>query len=665
MKKEEYLRLIEEIREHDRHYYAWHRPKISDYEYDQLYKKLEKTETEHPEWVRETSPTRRVGEALTKGFKQHEHKIQMLSLTNTYSESELEDFVARVHKLLEKKSVAFCAELKMDGVAMTVLYEKGVFKRALTRGDGKKGDDVTANVKTIRGVPLELSGAHIPDQLEIRGEVFMPHKEFQRQNKKKQEMGEEPWANPRNAAAGSLKLLDPREVAERGLSVVFYGIADSDNAPVGCQSDVHDYLKKHGLPVFALHLRQSCESPAQILEFAHNIEKERDTLPYDIDGIVVKVDTLKYHSLLGTTGKSPRWAVAYKFAPEQVATKILDITVQVGRTGVLTPVAELEPVFLAGSTISRATLHNQEEVERKDIRVGDTVVIEKGGDVIPKVVSVDHKKRPSHSHAWKMPSKCPICGTPVVHEEGEVAVRCPNTKGCVEQRIRKVAYFASKDAMDINHLGEKVVEQLVRKGFVSRLSDLYHLTEDDLTQLEGFKEKSIENLMRAIDESRKCPLEKFIFALGIRYVGEETAEILAEEAGSIEKLFKLKRDDLLNIQGIGEKMAVSIADYFAEKSNIEEIEALLDAGVKPEAPKRVRRTDHLFSGKTLVLTGSLQEFSRSEAEDLIKERGGKTSGSVSKKTDYVVVGDEPGSKYDKAKELGIEILSEQQFKSLL
>lgn len=665
MTKNDYHRLIQAIQHHDKLYYVEHAPEITDYAYDQLYKELLTIEEKHPDWIVPISPTQRVLEKTTKGFKQVAHTVPMLSLDNTYKEEELDRFIGRVHKLLEKKEVAFCAELKMDGIAVSVLYEKGFFNRALTRGDGKKGDDITANMRTIRSVPLQLSGPHIPDMVEIRGEVYMPHAAFQKQNKQREESGEELWANPRNAAAGSLKLLDPAEVAERGLAAVFYGLAEGGHPEASFQHRAHELLKKWGLPVFATGHRKVCGSLGEIMTFAKKIEKERDDLPFDIDGIVVKVDSLKAWPILGTTGKSPRWAVAYKFAPEQARTKIREITVQVGRTGVLTPVAELDPVFLAGSTISRATLHNEEEVARKDIREGDWVTIEKGGDVIPKVVEVDHKKRPHGTHSWKMPSKCPICGTPVVRNEDEVAVRCPNTTGCEEQQIRRIAYFASKDAMDIDHLGEKVVEQLVKKKLIQEPSDLYSLTADDLALLDGFKEKSIHNLLSSIDASRKVTLARFILALNIRYIGEETAEILAREAGSIDRLAEMTEEDLLNIQGVGEKMAEAIVHFFKEARHKKEIHSLLKAGVYPQTPQKVRRTDHAFSGKTFVLTGALQDFSRDEASELIKDRGGKVSSSVSKKTDYVVVGEEAGSKLDKAQELGIKTLTEKEFTKLL
>lgn len=660
----EYLKLLEEVRHHDHLYYVENRPEISDYQYDHLYRKLKDIEAAHPEWVSETSPTKRVGDPLQEGFKQKTHESPMLSLENTYSPEELGDYLKRVHKLLEKSAVTFCAELKMDGVAVSVRYEKGVYARALTRGDGKKGDDITANMRTIHAVPLKLTGKGIPDILEVRGEVFMPHQVFQAQNQKKEEAGEEPWANPRNAAAGSLKLLDPREVAERKLSAVFYGVSEECYAIAATQEEVEQLLKQWGLPVFAKEHRATCEDQKELLDFAWKIEHARDGLPFDIDGIVIKVNLLKYHAMLGTTGKCPRWAVAYKFAPEQATTRIRDITVQVGRTGVLTPVAELEPVFLAGSTISRATLHNQEEVERKDIRVGDLATIEKGGDVIPKVVRVDVSSRPTDSRPWKMPKRCPCCDTPVVSMEGEVAVRCPNGK-CEEQVIGRIAYFASKAGMDIDHLGIKVVEQLVKKGFVKRISDIYTLTEKELAQLEGFKEKSIQNLLTSIDKSRHVNLSKFLLALGIRYVGKETADLLAQEVGSIDKLAEMSEENFLEIEGIGDKMAEALVAYFKEKSHLQEIILLLENGVHPVAQKREKRTDHLFYGKTLVLTGTLQDYSRSQATELVKERGGKVAGSVSRNTDFVVAGEEAGSKLDKAKELGVEILSETQFKKLL
>lgn len=660
--QQEYIELVNELIEHDKHYYDMAKPVISDYEYDQLMKVLISYEKKHPEQVLPESPSLRVNEAATEGFKQKAHLFPMMSLNNTYSEDEVADFVKRVHKLLEKKEVPFCCELKMDGASISLRYENGHLVHALTRGNGKVGDDVTANIKTIRAVPLKLHGSHFPEVMEVRGEVYMSLETFRKLNEEREEAGLEPFANPRNAAAGSLKMLDSKEVAKRKLNLVAYGVADSSSF-FKTQKEIHETLKKWGFPTAQEEHLAVCADLDGITHFAKKIEKKRAGLPFEIDGIVIKVNDLKYHDLLGFTGKAPRFAVAYKFAPEQAFTKVNQITVQVGRTGVLTPVAELEPVFLAGSTISRATLHNQEEVSRKDIRVKDTVVIEKAGDVIPQVVRVDFDKRLKDSKPWHMPKHCPICQSEVVHYPGEVAVRCPNPK-CSAQKVRSIIYFASKHAMDIEHMGERVVEQLVEKGLISRISDIYLLDEISLAELDGFKEKSIQNLLESINASRKCPFSRFIMGLGIKSVGTETAELLAEEAGDLEHLMKMSEEKLLSIDGIGEKTAKIIAAFFIDEENREEIRLLLKNGVEPQKMKQ-KLQGHIFSGKTFVLTGSLQNFSRDEAVSLIKERGGKVSGSVSKKTDYVLVGEDPGSKYDKAKELNIHILSEDQFRKML
>jgi DNA ligase (NAD+) len=660
--QQEYIELVEELILHDKRYYDEAKPLISDYEYDQKMHALIAYEKAHPEAILPNSPTNRINEAPTEGFKQRAHLAPMMSLNNTYSEEEVGEFVKRVLKLLEKKEIDFCCELKMDGTSISLRYEKGRLVHALTRGNGKMGDDVTANIKTIKSVPLQLSGSHFPDVLEVRGEVYMSLATFRQLNQEREEDGLEPFANPRNAAAGSLKLLDSKEVAKRKLHLIAYGIGEGQS-PVDSQHETHAYLKKAELPVASHDHLSLCKNLDEIMKFGAAIEKKRGALPFEIDGMVIKVDLLKYHELLGVTGKAPRYAVAYKFAPEQAETKVNAITVQVGRTGVLTPVAELEPVFLAGSTISRATLHNQEEVARKDIRVGDWVVIEKAGDVIPQVVRVEFKRRDAKSHPWHMPKECPICQTKVIQTQGEVAVRCPNPE-CGEQVARKIIHFASKHAMDIEHMGEKVVEQLIQKGLVKRPSDIYRLGELDLAQLDGFKDKSIRNLLESIDKSRKCPLSRFIMALGIKSIGTETAELLAEEAGDLERLLEMEEADFIALDGIGEKTAKGICAFLKEKKNREEIYRLLQNGVVPEKGKK-KISGHLFTGKTFVLTGALEGYSRDEAAALIKERGGKVSGSVSKNTDYLLVGDEPGSKYDKAKELGVEMLSEEQFKKLL
>ncbi len=657
-----YQRLIEEVRKHDHLYYLEAKPEISDFAYDQLIKRIEEIEKEHPEWVTPASPTQRISPALLKGFKKHAHVTPMLSLNNTYSQEELADFIKRVHKLLEGRSVTFSCELKLDGVSISVRYEKGLLVRALTRGDGERGDDVTANVRTIRSIPLELS-KDAPEILEVRGEVYMPKKVFLELNREKKEKGEELLANPRNAAAGSLKLLDSQEVAHRKLSAVFYGIAES-TVPLESQVKNHAFLEKLGLPVFAQDERKHCKDLEEILAFAGRMEKKRPTLPFEIDGIVIKVDEVRTYALLGMTGKAPRYACAYKFAAEQQETRVLDITVQVGRTGVLTPVAELEPVLVSGSTISRATLHNQEEIERKDIRIGDSVIIEKGGDVIPKVVAVVLAKRPAHTKPWKMPSVCPACGSTLVHEEDQVAVRCSN-RTCGVQHVRRLQHFVSKQAMDIEHMGVRVVEQLVEKSLVTKFSDIYALTAEDLAQLEGFKEKSIQNLLTSIEASKKVTLARFIFALGIKHVGIETAELLAEHAGDIATLMKMQIEDFLALDGVGEKTAEEIGAFFQDEEPIKEIEALLKKGVTPKQPTVSQHKNHPFYGKIFVLTGSLQGFTRTQAAALIKERGGKVTSSVTRETHYVLVGEEAGSKLDKARKLGINLLEEAEFKKLL
>lgn len=653
----EYERLCQEIWEHNRRYYVEHNPIIDDSAFDALLKRCEAIENEHPEWVTASSPTQRVGEELTRGFTTVMHRTPMLSLPNTYSESEVQDFLDRVEKLLEREDISYCVELKMDGIAISTIFENGVFVRGVTRGDGHSGDDITANLRTVRALPLQLYGS-VPDRLEVRGEVFMPKAAFEALNHAKELAGEELWANPRNAAAGSLKLLDPRQVAARHLDVVFYAIAEDSSHSVQSQIACHEYMKKLGLPVLAM--RTQAKSLADIMSFANKVEALRSSLPFQIDGVVVKVDDFNDQRRMGATGKSPRWAVAYKFAAEQGTTVVRDITVQVGRTGVLTPVAELEPCLVAGSTIARATLHNEEEVARKDIRVHDTVIIEKGGDVIPKVVKVILEKRLSHSRVWHMPDRCPACDTPVVRVEGEVAVRCPNKRGCPEQRLRRLLNFVGKDAMDVEHLGEKVMEQLILKGFVERPSDIYTLTYDQLATLEGFKDKAIHNLLGSIQTSLHPDLDRFIMALGIKYVGTGTAELLANRAGDLDTLMTLGREALLAIDGIGDKVAEAVVEYFSNLDNIAEIGLLRERGVEPKRAQKTYIAGHLFQGKTFVLTGTLKGYTRQRMAQLLKERGAKVTDSVSKKTDYLLCGADAGSKLEKAKALGVKILTEEE-----
>lgn len=656
---QDYHRLCSELWDHNRRYYVEHQPIITDEEYDHLYKSIEQIEKMHPEWITPSSPTQRVSEQLTEGFLSIAHRTPMLSLENCYSREELETFINRMHRLTDMKSLTFSCELKMDGIAISACYENGVFVRGVTRGDGRKGDDITNNLKTIATLPLQLPIANPPAVLEVRGEVFMTRAIFDDLNRQRSNEDAELWANPRNAAAGTLKLLDPREVARRQLSIVFYGIATESTHQHSLQSECHCYLRSIGLPT--LQQTTTTDNLEGIWSFIDKVHQLRPSLPFQIDGIVIKLDSLHLERELGNTAKHPRWAIAYKFAAEQAITQIHAITVQVGRSGVLTPVAELEPVNLAGSTISRATLHNADEVQRKDIRVGDFVYIEKGGDVIPKVVKVITEKRNPNSQSWQMPFECPICGTKVEKIAGEVAVRCPNRLGCSQQTLRRLIHFAGKGAMDIDGMGKRVIEQLVEKGYIKSPSDIYKLTAEELSTLDGFKGKSIHNLLTAIDRSRHIALSKLIMALGIPHIGVGTAEELALKAKSLEKLASMTSEQFLEIGGIGEKGAEALVEYFTLPAHRDELLELLKCGVSPQASQGPVFENHAFSNKTFVLTGTLQNYSRTQAANLIKERGGRISESVSKKTDFLLTGEAAGSKLEKAKSLGITILSEDDF----
>lgn len=659
-KKTDYLNLCDEVWEHNYRYYVENAPVLSDYEFDKLLEQVIALEKEHPEWIFPGSPTQRVCEMPSGSFPVVKHSHPMLSLANTYSEEEVQEFIERMERMLHQKNIAFESELKFDGIAISVRYEKGILTQAITRGNGEEGEEITHNVRTIASLPLKLRGSP-PPLLEVRGEVFMPKDVFKKLNQAQEQAGKPLFANPRNAAGGSLKLLNSKEVAKRHLAITFYNIVQGGHAKT--QFETLEEIKGYGLPVIGDHAQ--CHTFKEIWAFANKVLDKRSKLPYEIDGIVIKVNALSDQRKLGVTGKHYRWAVAYKFAPEQVETVIHAITIQVGRTGVLTPVAELEPVFVAGSTICRATLHNADEIARKDIRIHDHVIIEKGGDVIPKVVSVVLAKRPKTTKPFTMPTHCPACGTAVTKQKGEVAVRCPNKLNCPAQGLRRLIYFASKSGMDIENLGSKVVEKLADAGLVASISDIYRLTEEDLFQLEGFKQKSIDNLLSAIEASKNVDLDRFLMALGIPFVGAGVAELLANAAGSLKKLEEMSGEELIEIEGIGPKVAESIVTFFSDPEHLEEIKQLLELGVKPRPLKVKHFKGHPFEGKTFVLTGGLEDFTRDHAAKLIKERGGSVSSSVSKKTDYVLAGSDPGSKYDKALELGIEILNESQFKQML
>jgi DNA ligase (NAD+) len=584
----------------------------------------------------------------------------MLSLDKTFTKEELDDFLKRCQKELEVDLIDYCLELKMDGTAVTAFYEEGHFVRGVTRGNGRAGDDVTRQLKAIRSLPLQLFGSHLPAKLEVRGEVYMPREVFLALNEEKEANGEEPFANPRNAAAGTLKLLDPKEVSKRRLSIVFYQVAYDSSRQVKTQHAAHLFLRQLGLPILPISEIQN--SLDGIWHFAEKVGQMRHKLAFDIDGIVIKIDRFDWQQRLGNTIKHPRWAAVYKFAAEQAKSRLKAITVQVGRTGVLTPVAELSPTSLAGSIIRRATLHNAQEIERKDIRVGDTVIIEKGGDVIPKIAEVVLAERPPHTEPWQMPRHCPSCASSVVQSEDEVAIRCPNLS-CPAQVLKRLIHFTGKGGMDIEHLGEKVVFHLFSKQLVSCPSDFYALKESDLETLPGFKEKSVKNLLASLERSKKVPLAKLIMALGIKYVGAAFAEALAQRAGSLENLQKLKKEDLLTINGIGEKAALAVTEYFQEVKNREEIQRLIASGVEPSAT--VLLEDHPFFNKAFVLTGSLTHFTRDQAEAKIKARGGKISSAVTKKTDFLLLGEHPGSKLQKAQALKVDLLSEEEFEKLL
>lgn len=657
--KQHYLELCEEAKEHNRLYFVEASPVISDYEFDLLIKKIEQIEKEHPDWKSISSPTQKVGESQLGGFSQAQHRVPMLSLSNTYSQEEFVDFTKRVEKLITDKKVDFFCELKMDGVALSCIYEKGELVQAITRGNGVVGDDITANVKTIASVPNKLKGK-APDLVELRGEVYMSKTVFEQINEERQLADLEPMKNPRNAAAGSLKLHDPAETAKRKLDVMFYGIGQ-DSSGIASQMGCHEQLKKWGCPT--IDYTTVAQDADGVFAFIDKMEKLRPSLDFEIDGIVVKVDAFWMQKELGSTAKSPRWAIAYKFAPDQASTKLVDITVQVGRTGVITPVAELEPVFLAGSTISRASLHNQEEIERKDIRIGDQVFIEKGGDVIPKVVGVDHTKRDPKAKVWKIPQSCPSCHSALVQIEGEVAFRCPNHSQCPDQQVRSLIFFASKGAMDIDHLGERVVETLFEQGLVTQISDLYRLTQEDLLELDHFQEKSANNLITSIEESKRRPLWRLILGLGIRFVGKTSAQVLAKNYEKIDEMYTQSAEEFAQIPGIGDKASETLHQYFSSPLNQKMLSELFELGLEPEKTELIK--GHPFKDKKFVLTGTLEGYSRQEAGALIQKRGGHVVSSVSKNIDFVVVGSNAGSKLKKAQDLGIAILEEKEFESQL
>jgi DNA ligase (NAD+) len=653
--------LREEIEEHNRRYYEQAAPTISDREYDRLYKELVDLESTFPEFVTSDSPTQRVGGQPLKAFEPIEHRVPMLSLDNTYSEEEVADFYARIARLLPKEKIPVVIEPKVDGVAVSLLYENGKLRHAATRGDGTVGDDITQNIRTIRAVPDQLRGK-APKVLEVRGEVYMDKKGFEKLNADREKEGLPLFANPRNAAAGSLKQLDPAIVAKRPLGVVFYGTGATEGVDVDLHSKIFPFLRKLGLSV----TEKWClaDSVEEILQAIHELDQVRHDFPYQTDGAVVKVDSFAQREKLGFTAKSPRWAIAYKYEAERVETRLIDIVVQVGRTGTLTPVAILEPVLVSGSTVSRATLHNEDEIKRKDIRIGDAVVIEKAGEVIPAVVNVQTEKRTGKEKKFRMPATCPECGSKVIKDEGQVAVRCINSR-CPAQLKRKIEHFASRGAMDIEGLGEMMVQQLVGKNLVHAVSDIYELTAEKMSILERMGEKSIGNLLEAIESSKKRPLWRLIFGLGILHVGVSASRALADHFRGLKKLMEAPVDELQRIVDVGEVVAQSIHQFFQEKQNRKIIERLEQLGVRPQIePRRAQTAGSPFAGSTWVITGTLSQ-PREEIAEMIIQRGGKVSGSVSKKTNYVLAGEAAGSKLEKAKQLGVRVVGEADFRKML
>ncbi len=664
--KKEIERLREEIERHNYLYYVKNAPEISDYEYDMLYKRLEELERKYPEFITPYSPTQRVGSDLTKEFKPVTHKVPMLSLANTYNKNELLAFDKRVCEALGVNSVEYVTELKIDGLSVELYYKDGILHTASTRGDGTTGEDITPNVKTIRSVPLKVEYQKITkydlSEFYVRGEVFMSKKEFARINREREERGEKLFANPRNSAAGTLKLQDPRIVAQRKLDIFVYYLL-SEKEKFETQFENLKLLEKLGFKVNPNY--QLCNGINQVLEYCAYWEEHRNNLEYEIDGVVIKVNSIERQEKLGAVAKSPRWAVSYKFKAEQAETRINKIVWQVGRTGVITPVAELEPVFLMGSTISRATLHNYDEIKRKDIREKDFVLIEKGGDVIPKVVAVIKEKREPNSVPTEPPQYCPVCNSPLYFPEDEVAIYCENPE-CPAQIKGSIEHFASRGAMDIEGLGEAIVSLFVDKGFLKNYADIYELKNhaDELAALEGFGSKSVKNLLEAIEESKKRPFEKVLYALGIRYVGDGTAKLLARAFKNIDNLISASLEDLEKVENVGPNIAQSVKRFFTNEKNMKIVERLRNYGLR-FAIEETETTDNRLLGKTFVLTGTLPTLTREEAKALIEKFGGKAVSSVSKKTDFVLAGEKAGSKLEKAQALGIRIISEDEFLNML
>ena len=657
--------LRQEIHSHNYRYYVLDEPAITDAEYDQLLRRLRELEAAYPELIRPDSPTQRVGAAPSEAFGTVLHSLPMLSLDNAFSPAEVRDFDERVRRQLGQTTpIVYVAEPKIDGLAVELVYENGILIQGSTRGDGVRGEEITQNLRTIKTIPLRLRGdahAALPQRLEVRGEVYMTKRDFQRLNARREEDGEPTFANPRNASAGSLRQLDPRITASRPLDIFCYGLGRRDGMAFDTQWEMLQGLSRWGFKVNPLCER--CQGIDAALAYYERLSDRREELPYEIDGVVFKVDSLALQEALGTRSRSPRWAIAYKFAPKQAVTRIREIAVQVGRTGALTPVARLDPVQVAGVEVSRASLHNPDEVARKDARAGDWVMVQRAGDVIPEIVEVLKDRRSGHEKPFEMPTQCPVCGSAVVRLQDEVVPRCVGLV-CPAKLRESIVHFASKRGMDIEGLGDKLVNQLVERGLVKDVGDLYFLTKDDLLKLDRLADKSATNLITAIERSKETTLPRLLYALGIRHVGEHVADVLARVYPGWQELQEAAYDELQSIHEIGPRIAQSLVTFFQDAGNRAVLEKLQRGGLRLSVPTRPA-VEQSMRGKTLVFTGELQAMTRAEAKRLVEIRGARVTSSVSRTTSYVIAGTDPGSKLDQARKLGVPVLTEEEFKALL
>ncbi|WP_318345380.1 NAD-dependent DNA ligase LigA [Flagellimonas baculiformis] len=653
------IALREELNEHNYKYYVLDQPSITDYEFDMKLKELQQLEAAHPEFYDPASPTIRVGGMVTKNFETVVHEHRMYSLDNSYSKEDLEDWEKRIQRILGDAEVEFTCELKYDGASISLTYEEGKLVRAVTRGDGFQGDDVTTNIKTIRSVPLQLKGDY-PPKFDIRGEIILTLEGFAKMNQERIEAGEDPYMNPRNTASGSLKLQDSALVAQRPLECLLYSIAGS-NLGISSQFEILEKARSWGFKVPTV--AKLCKSTAEVMQFVEHWDTNRHHLPYETDGVVVKVNSIQQQEELGYTAKSPRWAMAYKFQAEQASTVLKEITYQVGRTGAITPVANLQPVLLAGTTVKRASLHNADQIAKLDVRVGDTVFVEKGGEIIPKIIAVDFTKRPVDSKPTEYITHCPECGTELIRKEGEAQHFCPNDTGCPTQITGRIQHFISRKAMDIEGMGSETVELLFKQGLIANYADLYTLTKEQVVPLERMADKSAENLVNGVAASKSIPFERVLFALGIRYVGETVAKKLVKAYKNIDALMAASQEELVAVDEIGERIAESVVKFFSEPTNLEIIDRLKSYGLQFSLSEEQleNQTDKL-KGQIFVVSGVFETVSRDELKKMIEDNGGKVASSISSKTSFVVAGDNMGpSKKTKAESLGVPIISEQEF----